>query len=86
MGNPLPKQKVLDWELRKVIDELLSWKIINTNMIIRMHGIRKLRNSFAHEEYSLRLSPQIVEQIISSVEDIINCLTILKAEKDKWSK
>jgi hypothetical protein len=51
-----------------------------------MHSIRKLRNSFVHQEYSLKLSPEIVQKVNASIEDIINYTKLLKAEYDKYGK
>ena len=94
-GNPLPKKEKkekkkenekVEWTLSRIIDELSNRKIITDTKATRMHSIRKLRNSFVHQEYSLKLSPEIVQKVNASIEDIINYTRLLKAEYDKYGK
>jgi hypothetical protein len=82
--NPLSIKKVEEWKLQRVIDELFHCNIITDGDTRKMHYIRRLRNYFIHEEYSLRLSSQIAQRVIASIQDVINCTTLLKAEYDKW--
>ena len=84
-ANPLPKKEKkenekVEWTLSRIIDELSNRKIITATKATRMHSIRKLRNSFVHQEYSLKLSPEIVKKVNASIEDIINYTRLLKAE------
>jgi hypothetical protein len=83
-GNPLPKKKKKDdWTLNGIIDELLHRKLITDMDATKMHCIRKLRNSFIHEEYSLKLSSGMAQKVNAWTEDIINYTTLLREKYDK---
>jgi hypothetical protein len=83
-GKPLSKKKLTEWKLELVIDQLFSREILtDMNVRSKMHHIRRLRNSFIHRKYSLKLTPEIVQKVIASTEDIINCTALLKDKYDK---
>jgi hypothetical protein len=85
-GNTLP-QNVTEWGLSKVINVLFSSKILtDTSVKSKMHCIRSLRNSFVHEEYSLRLSSGMVQKVDAFIDDIINCTAFIKAKYDEYGK
>lgn len=86
-GTQLSRKKVTDWKLEKVINELFCRKILtDMNVKPKMHSIRKLRNCFIHKQYSLKLTPKIVERVKASTQDIINCTALLKAKYDEYGK
>jgi hypothetical protein len=76
-ANLISTNQVRKLRLEQVIDELSSRSITNANVKTKMHSIRNLRNSFIHNEYSVRISPQIYKQVITSVQDAIDCLKFL---------
>src|SRR5918992_441291 len=66
---------VAEWRLKKVINVLYDRKIIEDRSVKKkMHEIRDLRNKFIHKESSLKLTPEIVNKVNSSTQDIISCV------------
>jgi hypothetical protein len=84
--NPLPtkkRKKGGDWTLHEIIEMLFHHKIITDTDATKLHCIRKLRNSFIHEDYSLKLTSSIAERVNASTQDIINYTALLKDKYDK---
>jgi hypothetical protein len=71
--------------LEQVIIQLFSNGIIDETTKTKMDNIKTMRNSFIHDEYSVKLPSKIVRQVIASARDIINCTALIKSEYDKWS-
>jgi Domain of unknown function (DUF4145) len=66
-GKQLSMKIVRNMELKTVINVLSSRGIINGAIKNKMHCIRKLRNSFIHKKYSLKLSSQMVKRVNASI-------------------
>jgi hypothetical protein len=79
----LTPEKVRKLKLHEVIDALACRGLITDTDATKMHCIRHLRNSFIHEEYSLKLPSEIAQKVDASIDDIINYTTILKDKYDE---
>jgi hypothetical protein len=70
--------------LEKIIDAIFECQIMtDTKMQEKMHIIRKLRNDFIHDEYSLKLKSEIANKVDDAIDDVINCIKVLKEKYDK---
>ena len=81
--KPLPMKTARNMKLETIIDVLSRRGIISETMEKKMHDIRKLRNSFIHKKYSLRLSSQKAKELITVTDDIIECNKFIKEEYEK---
>lgn len=74
---------VRNMKLETVVNVLSRRDIISETIEKKMHDIRRLRNSFIHKKYSLKLSSQKAKEIIDLTEDIIECTKFIKEEYEK---